>query len=114
MDALKDGTAIRSVFPQDVKVASFEALSGYLNHDGGWADAAKGVSIMISSVVAQEGKVLSRKRAAKLLRQDGRTSGVQCEDGTVFKADLVILAAGSWTASSFPDLDFRGKCIATG
>lgn len=114
LDVLKDGTAIRSVFPHDAKVASFETLSGYLNHDGGWANAAQGVSIMIASVIAQGGKVLTRKRATKLLRQNGQTSGVQCGDGTVFRADLVILAAGSWTASSFPDLEFSGKCVATG
>lgn len=114
LDVLEDGTAIRSVFPQGVRVASFETLSGYLNHDGGWANAAQGVSIMTVNVVAQGGKVFTGKRATKLLRQGGQTSGVQCGDGTVFKADLVILAAGSWTASSFSDLDFNGKCIATG
>jgi len=114
LDVLKDGAAIRSVFPRDVKVASFETSAGYFNYDGGWANAAQGVSIMTANVIIQGGKVISRKHATQLLQRDGKTFGVKCGDGTVFNADLVILATGSWTASSFPDLDFNGKCIATG
>jgi sarcosine oxidase/L-pipecolate oxidase len=114
LNILKNGAAIRSIFPRDVKTAPFETFTGYLNYDGGWANAAQGVSIMTASVIAQGGKVIPRKHATKLLRRDGKTSAVQCGDGTVFDADLVILAVGSWTASSFQDLAFNGKCIATG
>jgi len=111
---LKDGDAIRSVFPKGVKVASFQDSSGYLNFDGGWANAAQGIQLMTTNVIAQGGNVISGKSVVKLLRQNDRTSGVQFADGTTFCANLVVLATGSWTASTFPDLDFRGKCFATG
>ena len=111
---MKDGDAIRSVFPKGVKVASFQDSSGYLNFDGGWANAAQGIQLMTTNVIAQGGNVISGKSVVKLLRQNDRTSGVQFADGTTFSASLVVLATGSWTASTFPDLDFRGKCLATG
>ena len=114
LHALKDGEAIRSVFPKGVNVASFEKSSGYLNLDGGWANAAQGIQFMTARVVAFGGKVIPGKSVVKLLRENGRTSGVQFSDGTTYDATLVVLATGSWTASSFPDLDFTGKCIATG
>jgi sarcosine oxidase / L-pipecolate oxidase len=111
---LKDGEAIRSVFPKDVKVASFQDSSGYLNFDGGWANAAQGIRLMTANIIAQGGNVISGKSVVKLLRQNHKTMGVQFADGTTFYASLVVLATGSWTASTFPDLDFRGKCFATG
>jgi sarcosine oxidase/L-pipecolate oxidase len=95
-------------------VASFDRSSGYLNYDGGWANATQGIRRMTASVTAQGGKVIPGKSVVKLLRQADRTSGVQFADGTRFDASVVVLAAGSWTASSFPDLDFGNKCIATG
>ena len=114
LSVLKDQQAICSVFPQGVKVASFEKSFGYLNYDGGWANAAEGVRLMTAGVIAQGGKVIPGKSVVKLLRRKGTTSGVQFADGTTFDAALVILAAGSWTASSFPNLNFGNKCVATG
>ena len=51
-----------------------------------------------------------------LLKDDHeqRTVGVKCADGTQYAADVVVIAAGSWTPSSFPKLDLMGKCLATG
>lgn len=114
VEKLITGEEIREKFPSDINVASFDGSSGYLNRDGGWAHAAQGIRLMMDSVVSLGGKVLPGKSVAKLLQENGRTIGVECADSTVFNADLVVLAAGSWTASSFPKLDFGGKCIATG
>ena len=77
-----------------------------MNYDGGWANAAEGVRLMTAGIIAQVGRVIPGKSVVKLLRQKGTTSGVQFADGTTFDAALVILAAGSWTASSFPNLNF--------
>jgi len=95
-------------------VSSFKESSGYLNFDGGWANAAQGIRLMTANVIAQGGDVIPGKSVVKLLRQNDRTSGVQFADGTTFDASLVVLATGSWTASSFPEIDFSGKCVATG
>ena len=69
--------------------------------------AAEGVRLVTAGVIAQGGKVFPGKSVIKPLRQKGTTSGVQFADGTTFDAALVILAAGSWTVSSFPNLNFR-------
>ena len=114
LQALDNGHAIRGIFPPQIKVASFTRSSGYLNRDGGWANAFQGLSIIMSKVVALNGKIIPGKGVKKILRQGGKTTGVQCSDGTLFSAALVILATGSWTASAFPELELGEKCLATG
>ncbi|KAF7979042.1 hypothetical protein HWV62_44039 [Athelia sp. TMB] len=109
-----DPKAIRSAFSNSVPISSLDDYFAYLNRDGGWASSAQGVKIMIDMVRAKGGSVITGKGATKLLRKDGKTSGVKCADGTTYDADLVVLAAGSWTASAFSDLNLHGKCLATG
>jgi len=63
-------------------------------------------------------KIIGGKNATELIRQGQKTTGVRCSDGTVFEADLVVLATGSGTGSSFPNLSIgnifqaTGQCIA--
>lgn len=89
-------------------------MAGYLNRDGGWAAATQGVSAMMSRVTALGGTILSDKGVSKLIREDGKTTGVLCSDGTTFNADMVILATGSWTASAFPELNLNSNFVSTG
>ena len=52
---------------------------------------------------------------SQLLREDGKTKGVVCTDGSTYEAALVVLATGAWTGSSFDaDLDCNALCTATG
>lgn len=113
---LDDGGTISSVLPSIIQIGALDNLSGYLNQDGGWAYASQGVSLMTARVKQMGGKLLTGKAAHKLVRRegDGRTLGVECKDGTKFEADLTVLAAGSWTASSFAELDLGTRCLATG
>jgi glycerol-3-phosphate dehydrogenase len=111
----ESGNAMRSFsFPPEVPVAPFTHQSGYLNYEGGWANATQGISIMLQKVIALGGVVISGKTVLELVRRNGRTSGVKCSDGSIFNADTIILAAGSWTAASFPVLELGKKCLATG
>ncbi|KAF8161269.1 FAD dependent oxidoreductase [Crassisporium funariophilum] len=114
VEPLDSSDSIRSIFPPQVQTASFEQCTGYLNRDGGWANARQGLSIMLREVVDLKGKVLPGKGVSKILRRDGRTTGVQCVDGSVIKSALVIIATGSWTPSAFPELDLGRVCLATG
>jgi len=111
---LENGDQVRSIFPTDVRTATFSERGGYLNCDGGWANAGQGLSILLSEVIALKGKVLPGKSVYQILRQDGKTIGVQCTDGSIFDAGLVIIATGSWTPSAFPELDLAHMCLATG
>lgn len=111
---LANSTAIRAVFPSTCRIATFEEQAGYLNRDGGWANAGFGLSQLLKEVSSMGGKLLPGKGVTKLVRDAGRTTGVQCTDGTLFDADLVVLATGSWTPSTFPDLNLGPICLATG
>lgn len=113
---LENHTALSQVFPPGARVGSFWQHTGYLNQDSGWANAGQGVSILMSKVTALHGKIITGKTAIELIQQgpDLKTTGVRCSDGTVFEADLVILATGSWTGSSFPNLPIGNIFQATG
>lgn len=106
--------AIRSVFPVQTHTASFSGRTGFLSRDGGWANAGQGLSILLSKVVALGGKILPGKAVKNLIRKEGRTAGVLCEDDDAFEAMTVILATGSWTPSAFPELNLGCACLATG
>lgn len=111
-----------AVFPADVKIGvSFERAYGYgyINLDSGWALAARGVEMLTARVIALGGRVMGGMAVTGLVRRedgDGRmtTTGVRLADGSSMSARLVVIASGSWTASTFRELDLRGKCLSTG
>jgi glycine/D-amino acid oxidase-like deaminating enzyme len=73
--------------------------------------------MLISRVIALGGKVMCGKTVTGLIRQDGRTrtSGVVLAGGSSIDARLVVIASGSWTASTFRDLDLdENKFVSTG
>ncbi|KAG6920182.1 hypothetical protein DXG01_004951 [Tephrocybe rancida] len=102
---LSNAEAIRACLPIKVPTATFEGNTGYLNTEGGWADAEQGVAIMIAMVVSLGCKVLPGKPVKRISKnKDGKTNGVECEDGTFYAAATVVIATGSWTSSAFPDI----------
>ncbi|KAF5322107.1 hypothetical protein D9619_001973 [Psilocybe cf. subviscida] len=105
--------AVRAVFPDTVVTGAFKGPA-FFNYDGGWANAGKGTARLIEHVRTLGAKVISSKGVKRLLRQNGRTTGIECTDGSIFNASLVILATGSWTPSAFPELDLGQICLATG
>ena len=70
----------------------------------------------MARVIALGGKVLRGKTVIGLVREDdGRTRGVTLADGSSIRADLVVVASGSWTASTFRELALGSEtCISTG
>ncbi|CCL99199.1 uncharacterized protein FIBRA_01214 [Fibroporia radiculosa] len=114
IEPLKDAAALRSVFPPDVETCSFEERSGYLNRDGGWANSSQGIVRMLQKVTTLGGAVVPGKHVVRLLKEVGKTIGVECSDGSQYRANLVVLSAGAWTAAAFPDLHLGGMCKATG
>ena len=111
------GDAVRTaLFPADVKTGNaFDRAPGYVNLDSGWAHAARGVEQLTARVIALGGRVVYAKAVTGLVREDGRTTtGVRLADGSSIGARVVVLACGSWTASTFRELDLREKCLSTG
>ncbi|KAI0090734.1 FAD dependent oxidoreductase [Irpex rosettiformis] len=112
---LKTPEEIKSIFPPGVKTASFEGASGYINYDGGWAFASQGVAVLLERVKKLGAVVYPGKGASDLIKaEDGTTKGVKTTDGSSYDADLVVIASGSWTPSTFPKLNLYDKCLATG
>ena len=111
------GDAARTaLFPEDVKTGvAFDRAPGYVNLDSGWANAARGIEQLTARVIALGGRVMGGKAVTGLIREDGQTTtGVRLADGSSMGAHVVVLACGSWIASTFRELDLREKCMSTG
>jgi len=123
VERLDSAASIRARFPSDLcdsgKLGTFSSVdvssTGYINHDGGWAEAERAVSLLMDHVKKRGVKVLPGKAVYELIRDErGHTKGLHCVDGSEYRADVVVLALGSWTAGTFPSLPLMGKCLATG
>lgn len=89
----------------------------YLNQDGGWVHAEGGTQRALENVRALGGTVISGKVVKELVkenRETRKTTGVRCTDGSAYPAEVVVLAAGSWTPSTFPESVPQSHCLATG
>lgn len=89
---------------------------GYVNDNCGWvkADACvKFVFKQLQEAGEQRVKIRPNSRVRRLLysRDATRCCGVELDDGSHVRADLLILAAGAWTPSL---IDLRGQAMATG
>jgi sarcosine oxidase / L-pipecolate oxidase len=111
---LDNEDALRGVFPPGVRIGPLSRFNGYLNREGGWADASQGIQFLMSQVIALGANIHTNKCATELIRKDEKTIGVRCADDSEYYADLVILSTGSWTPSSFPELNLQEQCLATG
>lgn len=114
---LEDSEKRKSVFGDGIELGiSFTRdCFAYLNQDAGWVYADGGTRRALENVRALGGTVISGKEVRQLVRGDGgtgRTTGVKCKDGSAYSAELVVLATGSWTPSTFPELTLQ--CLATG
>ena len=94
------------LLPEGVKAGPvFENCGAYTNADGGWAAASSAIGALLENVKILGGNVITGAQIASLLFEDEsseeqkRVGGVVLEDGTQLFADIVVLAAGSWTTS---------------
>ena len=71
---------------------------------------------MIDRATQMGATILSGKEVKELIKDERgfKTVGVRCSDGSQYDANLVVLALGSWTPSTFSELDYNGACLATG
>ncbi|KZS88241.1 FAD dependent oxidoreductase [Sistotremastrum niveocremeum HHB9708] len=100
----------------------------YIAHTAGWAAAANGIKTLMSHVSALGAEIRAGVKVtgfsyAESESKDRRTvRGVRAEGGEEITADWIIVASGSWTASSFPTsssselakVDLGKKLLATG
>ncbi|TFK74011.1 FAD dependent oxidoreductase [Pluteus cervinus] len=111
---------VRGSLDNNVDGGTVSVNSGYLNHDGGWANAGKGLNLLTNRVVDLGGKLFPGCNVVDLVigqrneEEQPKIVGVKCADGAVFNAAVVIIATGSWTPSAFPGLELNKCCLATG
>lgn len=86
-------------------------FEGYITFDGGWANARQGVEITLQKV-RQLGARIELGKLVSGLSSDGY--GLKLEDGSELRADVIVVASGSWTPSCFPGLGVADRVVATG
>lgn len=86
-------------------------FNGYLNVDSGWANAQQAMELLLRHV-AKLGCRLEPGKSVSGISSDGK--GVTFEDSSEEKADIVIIATGSWTPCTFPELGITERVVATG
>lgn len=110
---LHSSTELAPHFPIGLKLGKtlMSDFEGYLNCDGGWANAKQGVELAMARIRRLGGRIEPDKCVCEI-SSDGL--GVKLEDGTVTRANLIVIASGSWTPSAFPGLDVAQRVVATG
>ncbi|KZT59059.1 FAD dependent oxidoreductase [Calocera cornea HHB12733] len=111
-----DGSAeeLRACFPASAPLPALDGASGYLNRSGGWVEASRAMALLRARVERLGGQVLGGRCVTHLSRDaSGQVDGVVLSSGEVLRADVVILAAGAWTAALVPELT-GGRVQATG
>lgn len=116
---LEDKEKRTSIFDRGVELGSAFTRDcfAYLNQDAGWVYAEGGTRRALENVKALGGTVTGGKAVKEFIKENGRTgrtTGVRCTDGSTYSADIVVLATGSWTPSTFPELVPQSQCVATG
>ncbi|KAM7195250.1 putative fructosyl amino acid protein [Naviculisporaceae sp. PSN 640] len=84
---------------------------GYINEGSGWADAGASMAWLYEQVKQTGGVTFVAGTVTRLERAATKVTGATLSDGRVLTADLVVLAAGAWTASL---LDISTQAVATG
>jgi sarcosine oxidase / L-pipecolate oxidase len=101
-----DGSTLRDVGFDEVregwggvfKDADLEGFArAYVNGSAGWADASRAVEVMMQAAV-ERGVRYAVGEAERLVLEDNKVKGVRTIDGTVYKADKVLLCTGAWTS----------------
>jgi sarcosine oxidase/L-pipecolate oxidase len=116
VEQCKTPAAVRAYIPPATN-PSFEGFAGYLNRDGGWVESGRAVALLLGEITRLGARVVEGCKVSKLVQTDGRTTGVECEDGRTFGAEKIVLALGSWTASAFEaelGCGLETRCLATG
>ncbi|KAF8515559.1 FAD dependent oxidoreductase [Gautieria morchelliformis] len=86
-------------------------FEGYCNFEAGWANAKQGIELALAKV-RQLGARIEPSKLVCGLTSDGL--GVKLEDGTETRANVIVIASGSWTPSAFPALGVAERVLATG
>lgn len=77
---------------------------GYFNPEAGYAESGKVVTRLIEEAQRRGVKLFEGRKFVRLVEEGLRVAGIVNDDGEVFPADWVVVAAGSWTPHALPFL----------
>lgn len=80
---------------------------GYLSPRAGWAESGRVVEVLAAEARASGVDVRQHVPIRALSESGGNVTGVVLADGTVWDADVVVVAAGTWTWTLVPELADR-------
>lgn len=83
----------------------------------GWAESTECVKLMLSWCVELGAKVIPGQSMSSTIIENGEAKGIRTEEGTEWRADLIVLAMGSWTESVVDTTDCQmpsGMLTASG
>ncbi len=103
------GVPIEELRPRNVRRRfpawdSAQELYGYFNPRAGWAESGEVVAQLVRQARVDGVLLYEGETFAGLSESDSRVKGIVTAGGKPFPADIVILAAGSWTPVLFPDV----------
>lgn len=79
---------------------------GYYNPEAGWCDAASATKSYLRVAESRGVNRVTGEVIELLMRHNGQgLTGVRLRDGTVLKAERVVIAAGAWTSSLLSPLE---------
>jgi len=107
-------------------------LSGYINHQAGWAEAERACQVMVDVIISMGAQILPGKEVKRFMLEDAeqasydthgegfgkadqpkpRITGVVLSDETQMSADLVVVATGAWTPQLFAGLGLDSSAAA--
>ncbi|KAL2837545.1 FAD dependent oxidoreductase [Aspergillus pseudodeflectus] len=80
--------------------------SYYFNKSAGWVEAGRALGIMLHEAIRLGVRYETVEAKRLVFPGDGNgVQGVETEDGTVFRADRVLLATGAWTSKLMSSLE---------
>ncbi len=79
-------------------------VDGYFNPRAGWAASGRVVALLLARARDAGIQVHEGVRFDHLIEDDTRIAGIGATDGTEYRADVVVVAAGAWTPSMLPQL----------
>ncbi len=97
-----DSRALRGGFPA---WAAERYPDGYFNPKGGWVESGRVLERLADGARREGVRLLEGKAFAHLLDRGSRVAGVATVSGDAHRADLVLVAAGAWTATLLPPLE---------
>lgn len=111
-EELKDEAAIVEGMRCNGSAARGTGNVGYVNHQSGWAHAARCMQYLEAQMIASGRVEFVCGEVVELMADLDATvvRGVKLADGLMVGADLTILATGAWTPSL---VDLRGRASTT-